>query len=214
MHRSAPLLLVLALAAAACATTTRSPALLDPSMAAAQAPDEYTVKLQTTEGAVLIDVHRAWAPNGADRFYSLVVSGYFDDTYFFRTIAGFMTQVGIHGDPAVTAVWREARISDDPVAQSNTYGRVTFAMAGADTRTTQIFISLKENTFLDSQGFAPFGEVRSMTNVEKLYVGYGEARPSGLGPDQMRIMEEGNTYLEAEFPKLDSIVRATVVRER
>ncbi|MCP4870146.1 MAG: peptidylprolyl isomerase [Proteobacteria bacterium] len=187
--------------------------MLDPTLATAEAPAEYTVRLKTTEGVVLIDVTRAWAPEGADRFYNLVQSGYYDDTYFFRTIAGFMCQVGLHGDPAVTAAWSESSIPDDPVTQSNTKGMVTFAMAGAHTRTTQIFINLKDNLFLDSQGFAPFGQVRDMRPVEKFWVGYGESKPMGLGPDQMEIMDRGNAYLEAEYPKLDSIIEARVVRE-
>ncbi len=212
MPRITALLLLLALAG--CATTS-SPALLDPSLASATAPEEYTVKLVTTQGVVLVDVVRDWAPQGADRFYSLVQSGYFDGNYFFRTVAGFMCQVGLHGDPAVTAAWRDAAIPDDPATQSNTKGRVTFAMAGPDTRTTQIFINLKDNLSLDSQGFSPFGQVRDMKPVEKLWVGYGEARSmGGLGPEQPQIMEQGNEYLEAEFPKLDRIVRATVIGKR
>ncbi len=205
--------LVLLIAMLAGCATTQSPALLDPTLATAEAPAEYTVRLKTTEGVVLIDVTRAWAPEGADRFYNLVQSGYYDDTYFFRTIAGFMCQVGLHGDPAVTAAWSESSIPDDPVTQSNTKGMVTFAMAGAHTRTTQIFINLKDNLFLDSQGFAPFGQVRDMRPVEKFWVGYGESKPMGLGPDQMEIMDRGNAYLEAEYPKLDSIIEARVVRE-
>jgi peptidyl-prolyl cis-trans isomerase A (cyclophilin A) len=211
MPRTAALFLLLAVVS--CATVPK-PALLDPSLATARAPEEYTVKFRTTEGVVLIDVVRVWAPEGADRFYNLVVSGYYDDIYFFRTIAGFMCQFGIHGDPAVTAKWKEAVIPDDPVMQSNLEGRVTFAMSGPGTRTTQVFINLKDNLFLDSQGFAPFGQVRNMTVVETFWVGYGEARPSGLGPDQGEIMDRGNAYLEAEFPKLDSILQATVIRER
>jgi len=211
MPRVASFLLLIVLAACA---TTPSPALLNPALAIAVAPDEYTVKLRTTEGIVLIDVTRAWAPHGADRFYNLVQSGYYDGAYFFRTIAGFMSQVGIHGDPAVTAVWRDANIPDDPRTQSNTKGMVTFAMAGPDTRTTQVFINLKDNLFLDGQGFAPIGVVRDMKTVEKLWVGYGESRPQGLGPDQMALMEQGNAYLESEFPKLDSIVSATIVGGR
>ena len=198
----------------ACASIP-NPALLDPQLATAQAPATYTVRLVTTEGPILIDVERSWAPHGADRFYNLVKAGYFDGNYFFRTVAGFMTQVGLHGDPEVTAAWRDAAIPDDPRVQSNTEGMVTFAMAGPETRTTQFFINLKDNVFLDSQGFSPFGKVRNMKPVKKLWVGYGESRSGGgLGPEQPLIMERGNAYLEAEFPKLDKIERATVINER
>ena len=198
----------------ACATVA-SPGLSNPQLAVAQAPDSYTVRLVTTEGAVLIDVERAWAPHGADRFYNLVKAGYFDGNYFFRTVAGFMTQVGLNGDPEITAAWQDASIPDDPRVQSNTEGMVTFAMAGPDTRTTQFFINLKDNVFLDGQGFSPFGKVRNMKPVKKLWVGYGESRSGGgLGPEQPLIMERGNAYLEEEFPDLDKIERATVVRER
>ena len=198
----------------ACATVVH-PGLRDPQLAVAEAPSSYTVRLVTTEGPVLIDVERAWAPYGADRFYNLVKAGYFDGNYFFRTVAGFMTQVGLNGDPEITAAWQDAAIPDDPRVQSNTEGMVTFAMAGPDTRTTQFFINLKDNVFLDSQGFSPFGKVRNMKPVKKLWVGYGESRSGGgLGPEQPLIMERGNAYLEADFPDLDKIERATVIRER
>jgi len=198
----------------ACATVA-NPGLSNPQLAVAQAPDTYTVRLVTTEGAVLIDVERAWAPHGADRFYNLVKAGYFDGNYFFRTVAGFMTQVGLNGDPEITAAWQDASIPDDPRVQSNTEGMVTFAMAGPDTRTTQFFINLKDNVFLDGQGFSPFGKVRNMKPVKKLWVGYGESRSGGgLGPEQPLVMERGNAYLEEEFPDLDKIERATVIRER
>jgi peptidyl-prolyl cis-trans isomerase A (cyclophilin A) len=198
----------------ACATVA-NPGLSNPQLAVAQAPNSYTVRLVTTEGAVLIDVERAWAPHGADRFYNLVKAGYFDGNYFFRTVAGFMTQVGLNGDPEITAAWQDAAIPDDPRVQSNTEGMVTFAMAGPDTRTTQFFINLKDNVFLDGQGFSPFGKVRNMKPVKKLWVGYGESRSGGgLGPEQPLVMERGNAYLEEEFPDLDKIERATVIRER
>ena len=189
-----------------------APALLDPSGATAQAPDEFTVKLQTTEGEVLIDVHRAWAPHGADRFYNLVKLGYYDDALFFRVIQGFMAQVGIHGDPRVSAAWRQASIQDDPVKQSNTRGRVTFAMSSQpNSRTTQFFISFKDNSNLDGMGFAPIGEVRDMAAVDKLYKGYGEGAPRGRGPEQGRAQREGNAYFRSDFPELDYIVKATIV---
>ncbi len=186
--------------------------LLDPSMAGATAPDTFTVKLETTQGDVLIDVTRAWSPNGADRFYNLVNIGYYDDTAFFRVIGGFMAQVGIHGDPRVNEAWRPARIQDDPVVESNTRGMVTFAKSSApNSRTTQFFISFKDNSNLDGMGFAPFGKVQDMGIVDKLYKGYGEGAPRGQGPSQGRAQTEGNTYFRAEFEKLDYIVSATIV---
>lgn len=215
MSRLLALLFFLSVSVAGCATVSNPGALLDPSLADSQAPEKFTVKLVTTKGTVLIDVVRSWAPHGADRLFNLVNAGYFDGNYFFRTIAGFMSQVGLHGDPKVTAAWAQASIPDDEVRESNTKGMVTFAMAGPNTRTTQIFINLKDNLFLDSQGFSPVGTVRSMKNVDKLWVGYGEARSmGGLGPEQDQIMEKGNAYLEADFPKLDQILRATISASR
>ncbi|MBC7172971.1 MAG: peptidylprolyl isomerase [Polyangiaceae bacterium] len=180
---------------------------------ASSAPREFTVSLETTEGEVLIDVHREWAPAGADRFYELVKSGYFEDVAFFRVIDGFMAQTGIHGDPAVSATWRDRRIADDPVRESNSRGAVSFAMAGPGTRTTQFFINLVDNSRLDSMGFAAFGKVRDMSVVDRLYSGYGEGAPRGRGPDQARIQQEGNAYLRASFPELDYIRSARVVAE-
>jgi cyclophilin family peptidyl-prolyl cis-trans isomerase len=140
------------------------------------------VRFETSKGAFVVEVTRAWAPRGADRFYNLVRAGYYDDVAFFRVIEGFMVQFGIHGDPRANAVWREARIPDDPVAQSNRRGMVTYAMAGPDTRTTQLFINFRDNKGLDGQGFAPFGAVvEGLAVVDSLYSGYGEALP-GPGP--------------------------------
>ena len=188
------------------------PELLDPAGATAQAPEQFTVKLDTTQGEVLIDVTRAWSPNGADRFYNLVKVGYYDDTAFFRVIGGFMAQVGIHGDSRVNSAWRPARIQDDPVVESNTRGMVTFAKSSApNSRTTQFFISFKDNSNLDGMGFAPFGKVRDMGVVDKLHKGYGEGAPRGRGPNQGRAQTEGNAYFRAEFPKLDYIEKATIV---
>jgi peptidyl-prolyl cis-trans isomerase A (cyclophilin A) len=185
--------------------------LRDPDKANAQAPETFTVRLETTKGDVLIDVHRLWAPRGADRIYNLVEIGYYDNVAFFRVISGFMAQIGIHGDPPVSAIWRSQNIADDPVIESNTRGMVSFAMAGKGSRTTQIFINYGNNTRLDSMGFSPFGKVRDMKAIDELYSGYGEGAPSGAGPSQGRIQAEGNTYLKKEFPKLDYILRATIV---
>ena len=176
------------------------------------APATYQVMLETSKGDVVIEVHRDWAPNGADRFYNLVKSGFYDEARFFRVIDGFMVQFGIHADPKVAAVWREARIADDPVKESNKKGYITFATAGPNTRTSQVFINFRNNGSLDSQGFAPFGMVtEGMDIVNKLYSGYGEGAPSGRGPSQGRLQQEGNAYLAKEFPKLDFIKKATIV---
>ncbi len=176
------------------------------------APEAFRVRLETSKGDVVIEVHRAWAPRGADRFHALVQSGYYDDVRFFRVLSGFMAQFGIHGDPATSARWRARPIPDDPVRQSNTRGMVTFATAGPNTRTTQVFINYADNTPLDGMGFAPFGRVvEGMDVVDHLYAGYGEGAPRGPGPDQGRIQREGNAYLERAFPQLDFVERATVV---
>ena len=176
-----------------------------------QAPDSFRVRFATTKGDFLVAVKRAWAPHGADRFYNLVRSGYYDGVRFFRVIPGFMAQFGLHGDTAVTAAWRERRIPDDPVRRSNQRGMVTFATAGPGTRTTQVFINYRDNSRLDADGFAPFGEVvEGMDVVDKLYGGYGEGAPGGRGPDQMRIHIEGEKYLARQFPKLDKITKARV----
>ncbi|HBQ13927.1 MAG TPA: peptidylprolyl isomerase [Myxococcales bacterium] len=171
------------------------------------------MRLDTTKGPILIDVTRAWAPHGADRFYTLVREGYFEDIAFFRVIEGFMAQAGLHGDPAVNTRWRERNIPDDPVVQSNTRGMVSYAMAGPGTRTTQFFISFTDNSRLNSMGFAPFGRVRDMAVVDRLHAGYGEGAPRGRGPIQGRIQSEGNAYLRRDFPDLDYIRSASIVED-
>ena len=176
-----------------------------------QVPAEYTVELDTTKGAIVIDVRRDWAPKGADRFYERVQKGYFTDVAFFRVISGFMAQVGISGDPALNAEWRTKRIPDDPVKASNSRGTVTFATSGPDSRTTQFFINFVDNSRLDGMGFAPFGKVRDMAPVEALYDGYGEGAPRGRGPSQARMQSEGNAYLRKDFPKLDYIKSAKII---
>ena len=176
-----------------------------------QAPAQYTVELDTTKGAIVIDVHRDWSPHGADRFYELVQSGYFTDVAFFRVIGGFMAQVGISGDPALNTEWRAKRIPDDPVKASNTRGTVTFATSGPDSRTTQFFINFGDNARLDGMGFSPFGKVKDMGPVDALYDGYGEGAPRGRGPAQGRLQAEGNAYLRENFPKLDYIKSAKII---
>jgi len=178
----------------------------------AQAPDSFNAKFETSAGDFVIAVHRRWAPLGADRFYNLTRSGYYDGVRFFRVISGFMVQFGIHGEPAVSAAWREQRIPDDPVRRTNLRGMVTFATAGPGTRTTQVFINFGSNDGLDAQGFAPFGQVvEGMDVVDRLYAGYGEGAPRGRGPDQGRIQAEGNTYLQRAFPRMDYVKRASIV---
>ncbi|MCO4772851.1 MAG: peptidylprolyl isomerase [Deltaproteobacteria bacterium] len=195
---------------AAAARNAYNPALLDPSKATETAPDEFTVRFKTTQGDILIDVTRAWAPNGADRFYNLVRIGFYNQVAFFRVVSGFMAQVGIHGDPKVSAVWRESVIQDDPVVESNLPGYVTYAMAGPNTRTTQLFFNFADNHRLDRDGFSPFGRVRDMAVLENLYDGYGEGAPRGRGPNQLYIQDRGNSYLKTEFPDLDWILEATI----
>ena len=188
-------------------------ALKTPANLKEKAPETYKVNFDTSKGPVVIQVTRAWAPNGADRFYNLVKNGFYNDARFFRVISGFMVQFGIHGDPAIAAAWRAARINDDPVKESNKRGYITFATAGPNTRTTQVFINFKDNGGLDGQGFAPFGQVISgMDVVDKLYAGYGEGAPSGKGPNQGQIQSEGNTYLKKSFPELDYIKTATIAK--
>jgi peptidyl-prolyl cis-trans isomerase A (cyclophilin A) len=195
------------------AETKANPALLDPTLASEKAPDLYRVKMETTAGNFIIEVHREWAPHGADRFYNLVKIGYFNNVAFFRVLTGFMAQAGMHGDPAISRVWLNSRIKDDPVTQSNIPGMVTFAMGGQpNTRSAQIFINYGDNTYLDEMGFAPFGKVvEGYESVQALYGGYGEGEPSGKGPSQSKLYRRGNPYLKAEFPKLDYITTASFV---
>ena len=190
-------------------------ALKNPAGLKEAAPATYKVNFDTSAGTFVVEVHRDWAPHGADRFYNLVKNGYYDEARFFRVISGFMVQFGINGDPALNKIWREARIERDPVKQSNTRGFITFAMQGGpqgpDTRTTQVFINFGDNAQLDASGFAPFGRVtEGMNVVEKIYSGYGEGAPSGNGPSQEQLQSQGNTYLIKSFPKLDYIKKATI----
>jgi len=184
-----------------------APNLMNPSTLKAQAPDLYRVKFTTTHGDFVIEVHRAWAPLGADRFYNLVVNHFFDDAAFFRNVPGFMVQFGIPANPAIGQKWQAANIKDDPVKHSNTRGTITFAKtAEPNSRSTQLFINFDDkNTFLDGQGFAAFGSVVSgMSVVDGLYNGYGEK------PDQGAITTQGKAYLDKNFPKLDSIKSTTI----
>jgi peptidyl-prolyl cis-trans isomerase A (cyclophilin A) len=189
-----------------------SASLLNPASLKLQAPAVFEARLTTTKGDFVIQVTRAWAPRGADRFYNLVKYHFFDGSAFFRVIDGFVVQFGISARPDVSGAWENAKILDDPVTQSNTRGTLTFATAGPNTRTTQVFINLGENSNLDAMGFSPFGKVTSgMEVVDKLYSEYGEGQPSGSGPDQNRIQSEGKAYLEKAFPLLDTIKTAVIV---
>ena len=185
-----------------------APNLLVPSTLRAKAPDVYKVKFTTTKGDVIIQVNRAWAPRGADRFYNLIRAGFYKDAAFFRVLPRFVAQFGIPANPAVGAAWENAKIIDDPVTQSNKRGTLTFATAGPNTRTTQIFINFSDNAALDSQGFAPFGVVtEGMDIVDKFFSGYGES------PDQGQITRVGKPYLDRSFPNLDRIVNASIMAD-
>ena len=204
----ASVLLAAALAAPALA---QSPNLANPAVLTEQAPATYKAKFETSKGVFVIQVTRAWAPQGADRFYNLVKNGFFDNVRFFRVISGFMVQFGINGDPALSAKWRDANINDDRVTQSNKRGMITFATAGPNTRTTQVFINFADNSNLDGLGFSPFGKVvTGMNVVDGLYAGYGEGAPRGNGPDQGHLQSEGNAYLAKEFPRMDFVKKATI----
>jgi len=176
------------------------------AQAAAPVPAKFKVTFDTTKGPVVVEVHRDWAPIGADHFYKLVKSGYYDGCRFFRVVPNFIVQFGIAADPAVTRKWKTPAIVDDPVKQHNVRGTLVYATAGPNTRTTQLFINLGDNTrSLDPQGFAPFGEVTlGMALVDGIYQGYGEA------PQQPLIESQGNAYLAPQFPKLDYIRKATI----
>ena len=176
------------------------------------APAEYKVLLQTTKGDVVILVHRDWAPRGADRFYELSKTGFYDGDRFFRALRGFVVQFGLNGDAKVNKRWSEIPIKDDPPKVSNKMGTVTFATSGPDSRSTQVFINIGDNSRLDDQGFTPFGEVtQGMENIQNFYMNYGEGPPSGTGPDQAAIADIGNPYLEEHFPKLDYIKTARIL---
>jgi cyclophilin family peptidyl-prolyl cis-trans isomerase len=184
--------------------------LLRPALLKDKPPATYQVKFVTTKGDFIVTVTRAWSPLGADRFYNLVRHHFYDNASFFRAVPNFVVQFGMSAYPPVSAVWENANILDEPVIQSNKRGYLTFAKTSKpNTRSTQIFISLKDNAFLDAQGFSPFGVVdgNGLSVVDSLYQGYGDQ----AGPDQGRIAKEGKAYLDKNFPKLDSIKSATLV---
>jgi peptidyl-prolyl cis-trans isomerase A (cyclophilin A) len=173
-----------------------------------QAPATFRARFETSQGPFVIEVHREWAPLGADRFYTLVKGGFYDGVRFFRVLTGFMAQFGLSGDPKVQAAWASANLMDEPAKQRNLRGFVTFAKESSpNTRYTMVFINYKDNSYLDADGFAPFGQVVvGMDVVDKLYGGYGRTNV----PDQRRIKSEGNVYLASEYPKLDFIKTATI----
>ncbi|MGO9097693.1 MAG: peptidylprolyl isomerase [Bryobacteraceae bacterium] len=201
MRISKPFFATVALASAAlCYGADQAPP------APAPVPDVYRVKFETSKGDFVIQVTKAWAPLGATRFYTLVQQKYYDNQRFFRVIKGFMVQFGLSGDPAATARWRSRQLRDDKVIHSNTRGMVTYAMAGPNTRTTQVFINYADNSRLDRDGFAPFGKVvQGMEVVDSLYSGYGES------PDQGAINAQGNAYLSKSFPLLDYVKTAQIL---
>ncbi len=191
------------------------PDLLTPAALNAKAPETFDVKFVTTKGEFTVHITRDWAPRGADRFYNLVKHHYFDGCAFFRVLTGFVAQFGVSGYPQVNAVWENATFKDDPVKRSNKRGTLTFATAGANTRTTQIFINYadRNGASLDGTGFSPFGEITSgMEVADQLYAGYGDM-PSqgGHGPDPDKIAKQGTSYLTQNFPKIDSIKTARIV---
>lgn len=180
--------------------------LTNPASLKETAPETFKVKVTTAKGDFILQVNRSWSPLGADRFYNLIRAGFFTDAYFFRIVKGFVTQFGIHSNPAISKAWRAANIPDDPVRESNKRGTLSFATAGPNTRTTQIFINLVDNARLDSMGFSPFAQVvEGMDVVDKLYDGYGEA------PDQGMIQEQGGAYLKKNFPLMDNIKSAVIL---
>lgn len=191
------------------AASTYDRLLLKPALLKAKAPEQYKIKFVTTRGEFTLIVTRAWAPLGADRFYNLVRNHFYDNATIFRVVPNFVAQFGISADPAVTTAWRGTDIKDDPVTQSNKKGYITFATAGPNTRTTQVFINLRDNAGLDRQGFAPFGVVDAdgMKVVEMFYDQYGDS----AGIDQAKIEKEGKSYLDKNFAKLDVIKSATLL---
>jgi peptidyl-prolyl cis-trans isomerase A (cyclophilin A) len=187
------------------AKTPAAPAKKDP------APDIYHVRLDTSKGLVDVEVHRDWAPIGADHFYQLVKNGFYDGDRFFRVVRGFAVQFGINGDPKTNELWSTGMLPDDPVKEKNVKGALTYAKTGPNGRTTQLFFNLSDNRkTLDHSGFAPIGKVvDGMAVVASLYGFYGDMPPAGQGPDPNKIQQQGNEYLELHFPRLDFIKKAT-----
>lgn len=211
MRRFLPLILLAAFAGAC-----RRPAPLNapaPAGLDVAGPDSFTVRFTTTRGAFDLKVHRDWSPRGADRIYWLVNHRFYDGVRFFRVVPNFVVQFGMHGDTAVNRAWKDRRFPDDTVKRGNVRGTLSFATGGANTRTTQLFINLKDNQRLDPLGFSVVGQVvAGMGVVDSLHRGYGDGPPRGKGPSQETIARQGEAYLAREFPQLDKIVTARVVR--
>jgi peptidyl-prolyl cis-trans isomerase A (cyclophilin A) len=181
------------------------PSLYNPSSLKDKAPEQFKARFTTTKGDIVLELTRAMAPLGVDRFYNLVKYGFYNGAGFFRVVPGFVVQFGLSPTPAVNAAWEPAKITDDPVQGSNVRGTISFATSGPNTRTTQLFINLGDNVQLDSMAFAPFGKVvEGMDVVDKIYYGYGQT------PDQGRITKEGAAYLKANFPEMDLITKAVI----
>lgn len=174
-------------------------------------PEVYRVAFDTTKGPFVVEVTRAWAPRGADHFFDLATTGFYDGARFFRVVRNYVVQFGINGDPSINRLWSSTAIPDDAVKHSNVKGTLAFAQREPGSRTTQVFINLKDNKALDKDGFAPFGKVVSgLEVVESLYNSYGDMAPRGNGPDPKLIETQGNAYLESRFPRLDFIKKAAV----
>ena len=178
------------------------------------APDVFKVRLETTKGNIIIEIHREWSPHGVDHFYNLAQAGYYDDTRFFRVVKDRWAQFGINGDPKISGIWKSRTIPDEPCRMSNTKGMVAYAFAVPNGRATQVFINLRDNSStLDVEPFTPFGKVvEGMDVVDSLYSGYGENSGGGIrAGKQAPLFDEGNPYLDREFPKLDRIIRAVII---
>jgi len=187
-------------------TAVARPSLMNPKSLHSKAPEVFKARFTTTKGDFVVEVHRDWAPLGADRFYNLVRNGFFTNAAFFRVVKGFVVQFGLSANPAVNKAWADAKIPDDPVKESNKEGYLVFATAGPNTRTTQLFINFADNGRLDQMGFAPFGMVtEGMDIVKQIYDGYGQT------PDQGKITDEGDAYISKNFPMIDKIKLAKIL---
>jgi peptidyl-prolyl cis-trans isomerase A (cyclophilin A) len=199
---------------AACSPSNKESAGAPAAAKNEHAPDVFQVDFDTSKGKVVVEVHRDWAPNGVDHFYTLVKMGFYDGSRFYRTIRNFVAQFGIAADPKTNALWQSASIPDDPVKEHNTPGTLTYAATGMpNSRTTQLFFNLKDNSeSLDSRGFAPIGKViTGLDVVESFYTGYGQTKAEGgEGPDPAKIEAQGNAYLESQFPRLDFVKKASI----
>ncbi len=207
MKSAAAIIAVSLLIAAGCSTEQQKKRMETKTAAPASPPAEYKVQVATSKGAFVVHVHRDWAPRGADRFYELVKMGYYDDSRFFRVVKNFVVQFGLSKDPKVSQMIAQSPIADDPAMKSNMKGRLSFAKLGPGSRTGQVFVNLRNNRILDDQGFAPFGEViEGMDVVEKIYAGYGDYD----GPNQAKMISQGNSYLDRSFPRLDKLNKASL----